>query len=221
MAINTTTHPAVGTVDVWRVQLDDGGDLQADLALLSADELRRLAARTGAVRERFARAHAALRRVVATYGSGPPIVEDVVAAYDAPPRSVSGLELSLSHCGDLAVVAVASSAVGVDVEATSVAEKAGSDLDGMAELTMSDAELARFRQVLPARQPHEWLRAWTRKEAWLKAHGRGIGEQALADVDVTHDAVDAFALLDVAPGTGFVGAVALAHPVVHITWKEL
>lgn len=221
MAIETITQPAAGTVDLWRVQLDEGEDLQADLSLLSDEELVRLAKRSGAARKRFIRAHAALRRVVAAYGSSPPRAEDVVAAYDAPPRSVPGLELSLTHCGDLAVVAVSTTALGVDIEATSVADEAGNDLDGMAELTMSDAELAQFRLISPSHQPREWLRAWTRKEAWLKAHGRGIDRQALADVDVTHDSVDAVALIDIVPGFGFVGAVALAHPEVHVTWKEL
>lgn len=79
------------------------------------------------------------------------------------------LEVNLAHSCSVALVAVASQAVGVDVEQLR-AEVAAWSLPAHA---LSPAELGRLEAALePARV---FLDLWTRKEALLKAVGLGLG----------------------------------------------
>lgn len=218
-----TPHPAVGTVDVWRVMLPPRGDadIGADIAVLSHDERTRLELRRGTVRQRFARAHAALRRILAAYEGVAPVAVEVSTPYGSAPQTRTGLELSLSHSGDVALVAVAATAVGVDVESLEVAERLSDDLEDVAEMTLSDRELQILTHSAPHARPAAWLRSWTRKEAWMKANGAGLADQSLPEVDVSRDVLAGHALVDLTPADRYVGAVALAHPSVRVNWKEL
>lgn len=83
---------------------------------------------------------------------------------------VDGVHFSLSHTQGLVAVAVAADPVGIDVEVVTprfdAAELAGVALTG--------TERARF-DTLPAEvKVAAMLRTWTRKEALLKADGRGL-----------------------------------------------
>jgi 4'-phosphopantetheinyl transferase len=220
MASSTVSAPAVpgaGVVDLWQVPL--AGRIDDDVALLSSPERARLVLRSGASRRRFARSHGALRRIIGGYDGIAPAAVEVYAPYGAPPRVRPGLQVSLAHSDDVALIAVASAQVGVDIEAIAAGED--EDLHELAELTLSDRELERFRSIRPDARPESWVRSWTRKEAWLKAHGRGLGDQALRDVDVTQDSVEQHTLIDLNFADGYVGALALAHPEPRIRWKEL
>jgi len=222
MSSTNTPSLAPGTVDVWQLPLDAAGDVDEDVALLSPAERERFRLRAGVIARRFARAHAGLRRIVADYCGVAPGAVDVLAPYGRAPRTASGdLELSLSHSDGLALVAVASTPVGVDVEMLATTDGAGDELESMAEMTLSPHELALFRATAPEGQARSWLRSWTRKEAWMKACGRGIADQVLSEIDVSADSLNAHALVDLVPGGAFVGAVAVAHPSVRVVWKEL
>jgi len=215
-------RPPSGTVHLWRLKLDAPGELDTDVALLSAAERDRLSLRSDRGARRFARAHADLRRVLATYRGGASDAVDLLAPYGLAPRVIAGdLELSLAHSDDVALVVIATTSVGVDLEAVTVANRAGEDLDAMAELTLSDRELAVFRATPLKERPMFWLRSWTRKEAWIKANGRGVCDQILADVDVTAATLEGHALIDLAPVPGYAGALAVASCSATVTWKEL
>ena len=218
-----TPYPSAGTVDVWRVDLALGCDVDIDddIAVLSHDERVRLALRHGTVRDRFARAHAALRRVVATYEGVAAAAVVVSTPYGSGPQTRTRLELSLSHSDEIALVAVAATPVGVDVESLVVAERVGGDLEDMAEMTLSHRELEILSESAPYVRPVAWLRSWTRKEAWMKANGSGLADQSLAEIDVSRTTLGGHTLVDLTPAAGYVGAVALAHPRVSVNWKEL
>jgi phosphopantetheine--protein transferase-like protein len=85
----------------------------------------------------------------------------------APPR-VSGLpqgtHLSLSHSGGYICFAIASCAVGVDIEAS----KPGRDYAAAAEWFMDDAERAQLRRRQATRAEY-FYRLWCAKEACFKA----------------------------------------------------
>ena len=219
----TTPHPLPGTVDVWRVRLTVNCDaeIEEDTALLSDDECVRVALRCGTERRRFVRAHAALRRIVATYEGVAAAAVEVSTPYGSGPQTRTRLELSLSHSDEIALVAVAVMPVGVDVESLVVAERAGGDLEDMAEMTLSDRELEILSEAAPHLRPVLWLRSWTRKEAWMKANGSGLADQSLCEMDVSRTTLGGHTLVDLTPAAGYVGAVALAHPRVSVNWKEL
>lgn len=206
----------IGGVDLWRVPLD--GDEGPYAAILSAPERDRLERRCGAARRRFAVSHGALRRIVAAYQGCAPEAAGLSTPYGQPPRADGGLRLSLSHCDDLALVAVACVSVGVDVEALAAAED--EDLDDLAELALSELELANYRAVPRSARARCILRSWTRKEACLKARGEGVGDRALAEIDVSTDRFGGLTIIDLDAGPEYVGAVALARSPTHMTWKE-
>jgi 4'-phosphopantetheinyl transferase len=84
------------------------------------------------------------------------------------PRVVgTDLELSVSHSGDLIVVAASSGAVlGVDVERNDGRR----DTEALTRFILAEGE----RPPAGADEPRVFLRAWTRKEAVTKATGDGL-----------------------------------------------
>ena len=83
------------------------------------------------------------------------------------------IHFSISHTHDLVAVALTSGArIGIDLEAI----QHHVDLLELAERIFSPADLEKF-QALPSREKlAAFYRAWTRKEAYLKARGEGIAD---------------------------------------------
>ncbi|KAF4406451.1 MULTISPECIES: 4'-phosphopantetheinyl transferase superfamily protein [Streptomyces] len=176
--------PAGGTA-LWLVcvpEHDAARGAGASYGLLDAGERRRAAAFVRDVdRRRYRVAHVALRRLLGGYlgrdaatvvlrrepcpGCGGPHGRPAVPGTPPP------LHFSLSHAGDLVLIAVAAVPVGADVEALPSASTAA---DVAAALHPGErAELA----ALPAAdRPAGFARCWTRKEAYLKGTGTGLAE---------------------------------------------
>jgi 4'-phosphopantetheinyl transferase len=87
---------------------------------------------------------------------------------------------SLSHSGDVAVVAVAAEPIGADVERVHPRRY----LDAVARRVLRDDEFARWAALPETDRVVAFLRVWTAKEAYVKLLGVGI-TRALRDVDVT------------------------------------
>jgi len=87
------------------------------------------------------------------------------------PRIVgASLEVSISHSGDWVALAVTSGVpVGVDVE-----EVRGADVDGLAGICFSPAELTVFQGLPQDARQGAFFTYWARKEAVLKATGKGM-----------------------------------------------
>ncbi len=82
----------------------------------------------------------------------------------------SDLEVSISHSGDRVGLAVTTGApVGVDVEEVRAAE-----VDDLAGIAFSPDERAVFRAVPEAERRGAFFTYWARKEAVLKATGKGM-----------------------------------------------
>ncbi len=87
-------------------------------------------------------------------------------------RHGSGLHFNLSHSGSVAWIALADAPVGIDLEQT---DRSLPDRSALSRRVASIAEQAAM-QAMPVEQRTDiFLLAWTRKEALLKAWGRGIG----------------------------------------------
>jgi 4'-phosphopantetheinyl transferase len=149
-----------GEVHVWRVRLDRGKTPAAGSAEEAARAERLV---TPALRQRYLRAHGALREILAQ-------VTDAPLAFGTrehgKPHLVSSPEVrfNLSHSREMALVAVTRDAdVGVDIER----------IRPLAEYA------AIARRYFPAgytepRNVREFFGNWTRFEAMLKAHGSGL-----------------------------------------------
>ena len=89
----------------------------------------------------------------------------------APPNFSGVLpELSISHSGNLVGVAMTSGQpVGLDVE-----QERDVEIDGLVRMTLSAAEQTEFAAVPPPDRDTAFFTYWSRKEAILKATGRGL-----------------------------------------------
>ncbi len=91
------------------------------------------------------------------------------------------LQFSVSHSGDLALYAVTRAcAIGVDVEHI----RPFPQFEEIASRFFSSNERGVLMALRPEQQTDGFFACWTRKEAFLKATGQGIGED-LAKVEVT------------------------------------
>ena len=79
-------------------------------------------------------------------------------------------EMSISHSGNLVGVAItAGLPVGIDVE-----QERDVEVDGLVRMTLSAAELATWAAVPAPDRDAAFFTYWSRKEAILKATGRGL-----------------------------------------------
>ncbi|MFH9004306.1 4'-phosphopantetheinyl transferase family protein [Streptomyces afghaniensis] len=168
-----------GVIHVWHGRVPDQVP-SSDLAVLSEDELRVTSSRSGVRAAHYAGVHAAVRRVLGHQYLGVP-AEAVRFGRHACPRCadpahgrprieqpVTALDFSLSRSGPYWLLAVtAGEQVGVDIERHTAGP--------VAETVLTEDELDRVRRAeRPEERRHLFLRAWTRKEAVLKACGVGI-----------------------------------------------
>jgi 4'-phosphopantetheinyl transferase len=174
-----------GEVHVWRVDLrQTTDDVRATLS--DAERARAERFRSTADRTRFIASHAALRAIL---GDCLDVAPSALAfgetvhgkPFVAAPEAGRAARFSLSHSGDIALVAVAvGREIGVDVERV----RPVADLDGFAARYFSRTECAALGRVPPAERLRAHLGVWTLKEAYLKACGEGLTRE-LDAFDVT------------------------------------
>lgn len=181
---------------VWLVSLDDIA-FQAPERLAHLDEAeRRRAARFHFARDaqRWTAAHVALREVLAAHtgiaaGALPFATQEDGKPYLESPEAPA---FNLSHADGLALIAVGGAQpLGVDVEAV----RPVPEMEGVAESHFAADERAALFALPEAERLDAFYRIWTRKEAYVKATGVGIGP-ALAKFSVTVDPWDVRLLRD-------------------------
>ncbi|MEN9656707.1 MAG: hypothetical protein RL571_172 [Pseudomonadota bacterium] len=152
---------------VWRVQLDDPAHLHPSrLAWLDQEETNRWQ-RLRKDAHRYAAAHTALRGILASELACSPSDIQYQQNPWGKPWLRQGLQFSLSHSQGHALIALQPNVpLGVDIELNSK----DCDVSWFSQC-WSPAELKRMQQPL---SPEQALRLWVRKEAVLKALGRGL-----------------------------------------------
>jgi 4'-phosphopantetheinyl transferase len=91
----------------------------------------------------------------------------------ASPDGLEPFQFNLSHSGSLVLYAFAlDRLVGIDVEQISPVP----DMDTLARRNFSEREYAEFQQLAPACKLEAFFQTWTRKEAYVKALGKGLSE---------------------------------------------
>lgn len=228
---------SAATVHVWLVDVDDEAAARASLSHVPAAERIRLGLLAQPHRRRNLCAQAALRILASAATTGvPPLPELVRSPGGKPVLTVPGmaaapsatappLHLNLAHSGGLAAVALTTAGpVGVDVERL----RALPDRNGLAELMLADRELRRWRRTGEPERDAAAFRAWTRKEAVLKALGTGLrgGLRSVSTrVSSTRESpvrltslprgagsADQWSVHDLPGAPGYLGAVAVRAP---------
>lgn len=207
-----------GAVHIWLEWIDAARESEGS-ATLDDDELLRAGRfRFERDRRRFVARRAFLRRILAGYAGVAPVSIRYRRSDAGKPELLDsqGLAFSTSHADGLAIVAVATQGeVGVDVERVRPVAEA----HDLARRLFTDRESEHLGSLPAAMVSEAFLRLWTRKEAYVKALGRGLSMPLdgfevlpLADGDVvaSGDAEDgpAIRLWSVDVPAGYVATVA-------------
>lgn len=204
---------------------------------LSAEELDR-ANRYHFEKDRrcFIIAHGMLRKLVAMYTNiQPQSVNFCYNPYGKPQLNIDNsdkkLNFNLSHSGDMVVFAFTQDIeVGVDVE------QVREDIEflELASHIFSDIENNKLLVLPHIRKCDAFFRCWTRKEAYIKAHGMGLS-MPLKGFDVKldgaeqpillasrhdHSAVFRWSIHDLNLTSGYIGALAIKRPRCTIKYCE-
>jgi len=174
-----------GVCEIWIASIPEFTEHQAALdGVLTPDERAHVhRIREGQATARLSRG--LLRLVLARYLNLPPAEIEIDRSCPdcgrshgrprlsrRPATAIETIEFSVTHGGDLLVLAFAGNApVGVDVEPVGALEDVGADLLDFA-LTLT--ERLRLLEVPAPQRRRFFLRHWTGKEAVLKALGIGL-----------------------------------------------
>ncbi|MHB1252252.1 MAG: 4'-phosphopantetheinyl transferase family protein [Acidimicrobiales bacterium] len=168
-----------GSIGVVWLDLDQPLEVVEELALLlDPDEEQRVARLAHPLERSRATVRLARRRqVLADIFSLEPDQVDARPRANGQPRAVSStgesLFISSSHCEDVGLIAVARDRkVGVDVEAAHELPEP----DQFAQWVAAVEELHEINELAVTDRAAACLRLWTRKEAYSKATGEGIGD---------------------------------------------
>ena len=179
--------------------VDERHDMQALFSLLDqAEQARALRFHFEHHRQRFIVSHAYLRTLLSSYLSIDPAA--IVYSYQTHGKpqvnNTLGLHFNMSHSGDYALYAFAHHEIGVDIEAL----RESIDKGAIAQRFFSATEAAYLNSLQGEVQRQAFFRAWTRKEAWLKAQGSGL-HYPLNQCEVSMDSDNSAALLSLAGDT--------------------
>jgi 4'-phosphopantetheinyl transferase len=167
---------------IWLADLDDPGrDLDAAHALLADDERARAERFVfDQHRHRFVVCRAWLRAQLAGHLRRDPAALRFEYGPAGKPALVGpGPRFNVSHSDRYALLVIAEGGeVGIDIERI----RPMRDMDQVAERVFSAAERAALSRVPADRRMDAFFAGWTRKEAYIKARGEGIGLLGAIDV---------------------------------------
>lgn len=176
----------VGEILVWQVEVRPDYTPDVDITLLDEVERKRAASfKTAVLRAIFVVAHASLRRVLAArLGVNPKSLVFDVNEWGKPSlrHPCCGLEFNISHSANRILIAVSSAGpVGVDIE--KILPEPPYEV---ALIAFSQNEWVALERLPAQRRGKVFYDLWTRKEALVKAMGRGLDIE-LQDIDVSPD----------------------------------
>lgn len=164
---------------IWHARLSDLADQLPRLGALLCPEERARAGRFYFERDRnaFILSRAILRSLLGEYCRIP---ADKIAFGYGPrgkpvvhvPAGCSPVEFNVSHSHGMAVYAIARDCpVGIDVEYVREVKEA----DGIVTGQFAPEEISAYRALSTAAKQRGFFHLWTRKEAYIKALGEGLG----------------------------------------------
>ena len=173
---------------VWMVTADDHVDDLDELSELLSHGERERASRMRRRPDRWIVARSSLRRILGgCLGRDPREIELRAEPSGKPelvtPGDVPRPHFNLSHSGEIVLIAVADAPLGVDVEQVGDPP----DLPAMERHVLRADEVAGLEALRDTRRTEAFISIWTRKEAYLKARGRGLGRLRRVSVNVSPD----------------------------------
>ncbi len=178
--------PTAEEVRVWSVPLDRPPAEPAELLDgLTPDERDRAERyRAGSVRDQFIIGRAFLRRILAgCLNTRPHAVPITYTASGKPILAGGELHFNLTHTAGLALIALSTVRVGIDVEG----RREVPGMDGLVERFFSRIECDGYRRLAQLVRPRAFFRGWTCKEAVIKAAGATVQCLDAFDVELNPD----------------------------------
>lgn len=213
-----------GHIHVWRAIVDlPIARLQVYKETLSSDEQERAQRFKGSQhRRRFTAARGILRHILARYlRTSPRDIQFKSGPFGKPflqDPTGQPLHFNVSHSRQLALYAISRDLeVGIDLEE----DRDSLDYAGVAERICGPEEFTVFQNLPEAEQRVAFFRCWTRKEAFVKALGKGFSfplqnvtvsfapDEAPRILNVDGESPDDWSLFDLPLGSGFRGALAV------------
>ncbi len=221
--LNNTAH-------VWLFSLIPGPERLDQLkAFLSADEINRANRfKFDKHRRRFIAAHGLLKLILAKYlGKNPADIYFITSDHGKPYIEGNPVYFNLSHSNNLGLAAICGQfEIGVDIEYIRP-EYSGLKI---ARRFFSEAEINELLALPEHQQTAGFFNCWSRKEAYIKARGKGLAIP-LSQFDVnltpgkparllaTRDnsrAIERWKLHDLFPHSDYAAAVAVHPQIRHI-----
>lgn len=217
----------IDEIHIWSMSLACTGEQeQGCAALLSPDEKTRAARfHFPQHRQRFVIARAVLRQILSLYTEiAPEKMSFNYGEHGKPALAVSLAEplyFNLAHSDDLAVYAIAPHPVGIDIERIKTSYEAG-----LPERFFNPQECESLRQLTDADRSTGFYQIWARKEAIIKASGKGLAI-SLSSFSVSPDNIkekislaahEEWYLTPLSINPAFAAALASQHPVKNLLY---
>ena len=188
-----------GDAVIWLADLDAADAGERALALLSADERERAGRFVFDLhRRRFIACRAWLRsRLGERLGRAASGLQFEYGPVGKPSLAGGALRFNVSHSDRHALLAIADGAeIGADIERV----RPLADLDALAERVFSAGERDALARLPAGRKEEAFFAGWTRKEAYIKAVGEGIGRLGAIEVALSPDEPARLIRVDGRPG---------------------
>ena len=211
---------STNVIEVLAARIDvSGQELDTFEAMLEPAELQRARGLPEATRREFVATRAILRALLGERLEIPAEKVMLRKSENGKLFVSGGVLFNVAHSKGLAVFAFTHNLeVGVDVELL----RPLADLDGVVELTFAPSEAEELQSVPAGDRTAAFFACWTRKEAYLKASGNGLGSprdvavtlrpgapERLVSVQGAPAEPDRWKLMSFEPEPGYVGAVAV------------
>jgi 4'-phosphopantetheinyl transferase len=208
---------------IWQVALNIPSDRVEELQRLLSEDEKRRAERFYFERDRraFIIGRGLLRTLLGQYLVTDPTQIDFIYNRHGKPSLAAtdnAIYFNVSHSGEIALLAfVRGRGIGVDVEYM----RPELDFEKVAQRVFSSEELAALSDT-PAEQRREaFFNGWTRKEAYIKAHGQGVSlpldeivvslspdqPAELLLIKGTFDRAERWGMREIKPGPGYCAAL--------------
>lgn len=158
-----------GCVHVWRVRIPAG---EASSTGLAPEEIERASRLREPARSRFIATRRTLRSLLGGYlGRDAAALEFAYGETGKPQLSAEPqLHFSVAHSGDLALLAFAHGAVGIDLERIRRVPRQ----ERIAPRVLAPGSVAALAGVPLGERDDAFIWAWTQREAYVKAIGGGV-----------------------------------------------
>ena len=182
---NKTFSHLENQVDIWKMSVQDNSNLIPENTLSNDEILKASRFLHSKDRASFILRRTALRTLLSRYTGIPASEIEFIAGKNKKPElksELNNIRFNVSHSGDLILIAISASEVGVDIERI----ETGFNYSEILKHSFSEQEINQIEHAYDSRG--HFFRLWTRKEALTKASSKGLDDdlKGIPSIDGWH-----------------------------------